>query len=798
MKTRKNRKILGGGGDDDVDKPDGTKIRTIDRSPLGRSPLVITDKTNKRPGIKVSPSESQLTPSLTPSSESQSTPSLTSQLTSPLPPPSLTSQLTSSLPPSSESQLTPPLPPSSESESQSPPPPPPPPSIVKTGKLNMGAFGSLFGNNPATPSPDSDNPPAPINIWPVEDGFNKNYMEIYNKLYTKQRSNAASPTFQLSKIIKNEIKANFPQFSEEEVNSAASEINTQLTISLKKAPEAEANAITLDPEIIKSLQDLYDSLQNANQPGVGMSETDIGILKDRIKSNVIKKINDNYKITNPFLKERYFKELKVIKEINFKEPKFEKLFTILNCNADCLKTEIQKLALGMDATSKLNIIELEKLIKKNEEDKKNEKDEEKIKAFEEYIQNLKKEIEKEKQITFTQKEIDKFDSAYNEGSIASKFFPHIKSKCGKKTSTSNNPTADSASLNLQSDNSKSPCDKYLDMDSTKYDKVSYNDMYDLLKCLIFNIKKEEDTVKVTELTRKKESLLAIMPQQFKNEKIKELKTLVDRINEKGEKTTNQLLQQKGANKQIQDIKDALKNGEYENALQSANKEAEQMFTEHKRKIEAQNKIDEEKAIKKKKDEEKQTYITKFKEEYPESGEKYLTQLNIIKTRNPSLKDFKNKFPNENQEEFWEKVVGMTLEKWQSQQSKLQNPIEKSRDLNRPGATKVQTSNDPESQSPHVKSTSKKDYNIQLGSIPSEDEIDFNKILHNFALNAEGQFIKDDKIVNIFGDEIAKSKGGNRKSKKRGGRRVSIKKTRIKQKCRDSTKKIIKILSRHTQ
>ena len=161
-------------------------------------------------------------------------------------------------------------------------------------------------------------------------------------------------------------------------------------------------------------------------------------------------------------------------------------------------------------------------------------------------------------------------------------------------------------------------------------------------------------------------------------------------------------------------------------------------------------------VQKKKDDKKE-YIEKFIERNPETGPLYINELNTP-SRILSLKEFTTRFPSEDQEEFWEKVIGMTVSKWN-----LSPSVVLLGDLNTPDATKHQPTNNPETQLSPVKSTSI----IPLGSIPTEREVLYNKSVYNFPVNENGQFIKDGNIVDMFGNQI---KGGNRKSKRRGGRR----------------------------
>jgi len=593
-------------------------------------------------------------------------------------------------------------------------------------------------------------------VWPVKPDFNPDLTEIYKIYYLIQRGKKPFK-LNLSTKLKASIKEMFPKYTEDELKTAVTQVTRQLTTSIKEAEDSEAKEITLNPEIAAQVQDYYNDLKTKNPVRQGASAEDINELKQKLKSKVLKHIDSNSIVNHPGLQRRYISELKDEKEIDLKTSKFEELYSIISCNPECLKKEIDKLAMGMEAKAKLDIIDLtEEILKLKDAESKVTSEAELAEINESLVfyENL---LEKQKHTTFTPKEIKTFEAAYNTGSIAT-IFPHIQSQCGKKT-ISNTSRLESSSTSVSEPTSSDSCVGLMARDKEKDQKLSYSDVSELLKCLIYNIKKEGNAEsinaeKIAQLTERKNSLLAILPTKFQEETKQKLKQLIEILNKKPE-TTPEFIEQRGAQKALIEVQDNLSNFNLDEIVDKLNKDSEKQILQEKKLEDERNKLKQIEEMKKQKIEEKKTFIEDFIKRNPSSGDEYIKSLSGP-ARNRNLTDFSSKFPLEDRDEFWIKVVGTPFGKWTP-----------------PKSTASSTTKKP---------TPPKSFDIKLSSQPTEDEIELNKRFFNFEVNAEGKFIKDGKVVNFLGDEPT-SVGGYRKSKRRN--RASMNKSKNKRKIRRS-------------
>jgi hypothetical protein len=408
--------------------------------------------------------------------------------------------------------------------------------------------------------------------------------------------------------------------------------------------------------------------------------------------------------------------------------------------------------MGMEAKAKLDIIDLTEEISKLKDAESKVTSEAKLLEINESLVYYEKLLEKQKDTTFTPKEIKTFEAAYNSGSIA-KIFPHIQSQCGKKT-ISNTSRLESSSTSVSEPTSSDSCVGLMARDKEKDQKLSYSDVSELLKCLIYNIKKEGNAEKIAQLTERKNSLLAILPTKFQEETKQKLKQLIEILNKKPE-TTPEFIEQRGVQKAFIEVQNNLSNFNLDDIVDKLNKDSEKQILQEKKLEDERNKLKQIEEMKKHKIEEKKTFIEDFIKRNPSSGDEYIKSLSGP-ARNRNLTDFSSKFPLEDRDEFWIKVVGTPFGKWTP-----------------PKSTASSTTKKP---------TPPKSFDIKLSSQPTEDEIELNKRFFNFEVNAEGKFIKDGKVVNFLGDEPT-SVGGYRKSKRRN--RASMNKSKNKRKIRRS-------------
>jgi hypothetical protein len=589
-------------------------------------------------------------------------------------------------------------------------------------------------------------------VWPVKPDFNPDLTEIYENYYIIQRSEKPL-TLTLSSKLKTSIKDKFPKYTEDELKTAVTQVTRQLTTSIKEAEDSEAKEMTLDPEIAAQVQNYYNDLKTKNPVPQGASAEDINEFKQNLKSKALKYLVDKHPdVNHPGLRRRYISELKDEKEIDLKTSKFEELYSIISCNPECLKKEIDKLAMGMEAKAKLDIIDLTEEISKLKDAESKVTSEAKLLEINESLVYYEKLLEKQKDTTFTPKEIKTFEAAYNSGSIA-KIFPHIQSQCGKKT-ISNTSRLESSSTSVSEPTSSDSCVGLMARDKEKDQKLSYSDVSELLKCLIYNIKKEGNAEKIAQLTERKNSLLAILPTKFQEETKQKLKQLIEILNKKPE-TTPEFIEQRGVQKAFIEVQNNLSNFNLDDIVDKLNKDSEKQILQEKKLEDERNKLKQIEEMKKQKIEEKKTFIEDFIKRNPSSGDEYIKSLSGP-ARNRNLTDFSSKFPLEDRDEFWIKVVGTPFGKWTP-----------------PKSTASSTTKKP---------TPPKSFDIKLSSQPTEDEIELNKRFFNFEVNAEGKFIKDGKVVNFLGDEPT-SVGGYRKSKRRN--RASMNKSKNKRKIRRS-------------
>ena len=591
----------------------------------------------------------------------------------------------------------------------------------------------------------------PSGDWPPKSELNPDLNEIYETYYEIQRSEKPLK-FMFPIKLKASIKEKFPEYTENELKTAVTQVTKQLTTSIKEAEDSEAKEMTLDPDIAAQVQDYYNDLKTKNPVPQGAPADEIELLKLNINSKALKYLVDNRPdVNHPGLRRRYTSELKDEKEIDLKESKFEELYSIISCNPECLKKEIDKLAMGMEAKAKLDIIDLTEQISKSEDDKRKATGEDKLAEINESLVFYEKSLDKQKHTTFTPKEIKTFDAAYNSGSIAT-IFPHIQSQCGKKTIS--NTSRLESSTSVSEPTSSNSCVGLMARDKEKDQNLSYNDVSELLKCLIYNIKKEEDVEKITQLTERKNSLLAMLPTKFQEETKQKLKQLIEILNKKTE-TTPEFIEQRGAQKALIEVQDNLSNFNLDEIVDKLNKDSEKQILQEKKLEDERNKLKQIEEMKKHKIEEKKTFIEDFIKRNPSSGDEYIKSLSGP-ARNRNLTDFSSKFPLEDRDEFWIKVVGTPFSKWTPPKSAASSTTKKP--------------------------TPPKSYDIKLSSQPSADEIELNKRFFKFEVNAEGKFIKDGKVVNFIGEEPT-SVGGYRKSKRRN--RASMNKSKNKRKIRRS-------------
>jgi hypothetical protein len=607
-------------------------------------------------------------------------------------------------------------------------------------------LGGVFDESlPTPPNQEFAKPLQPASDLPPKSELNPDLNSIYEKYYKIQRSEKPL-TFGLPTKLKVDITAKFPQYTYTEVANAVKLVTKQLNTSIKEAEDFEAREMILNSEIADQVQAFYNNLKEKNPVPQGASAEEIADFKQNLKSKALKRLVDIHDVKHPGIQRRYISELTDEKEIDLKESKFEELYKIISCNPECLKKEIDKLAMGMEAKAKLEIIDLTKQISNIEDDigkTTNEDDRpENIANLEFFKQSL----DKLQHTTFTPKEIKTFEAAYNTGSIATTF-PHIQSQCGKKTIS--NTSRFESSTSVSEATSSGSCVGLMAREKEKDQNLSYSDVSELLKCLLYNIKKEEDAEKITQLTERKNSLLGLLPMKFQEETKQKLKQLIAILNKKPE-TTPEFIEQRGAQKSLIELQDSLSNFNLDEIVDKLNKDSEEQILQEKKLEDGRNKLKQIEEMKKQKIEEKKTFIEDFIKRNPSTGDEYIKSLSGL-ARNQNLREFSSKFPQEDKEEFWIKVVGTPFSKWTPPKSAASSAIKKS-------------------------SATTKSYEIKLSSQPSPDEIELNKRFFNFELNDEGKFIKDGKVVNFLGEEPT-SVGGYRKSKRRN--RASMNKSKNK-------------------
>jgi hypothetical protein len=609
-------------------------------------------------------------------------------------------------------------------------------------------LGGVFDESlPTPPNQEFAKPLQSASDWHPKSELNPDLNEIYEKHYNIQRGNEPVKAFTLQKNLKADISKQFPQYTTTQLADAVKLVTKQLNTSIKEAEDLEAQEMILNSEIAAEVQAYYNNLKEKNPIPQGASAEEIAELKQNLKSKALKYLVDKHEVKHPGIQRRYISELKDEKEIDLKESKFEELYKIISCNPECLKKEIDKLAMGMDAKAKLEIIDVREQISKLEDDKGKTTNEDERSEIIANLEFFKESLDKLQHTTFTPKEIKTFEAAYNTGSIATTF-PHIQSQCGKKTIS--NTSRFESSTSVSEATSSGSCVGLMAREKEKDQNLSYSDVSELLKCLLYNIKKEDDVEKITQLTERKNSLLGLLPMKFQEETKQKFKQLIAILNKKPE-TTPEFIEQRGAQKSLIELQDSLSNFNLDEIVDKLNKDSEQQILEEKKLEDERNKLKQIEAMKKQKSEEKKTFIEDFMKRNPKTGDEYIKSLSGL-ARNQNLREFSSKFPQEDREEFWIKVVGTPFSKWTPPKSAASS------------ATK--------------KSAPPKSYEIKLSSQPTPDEIELNKRFFNFELNDEGKFIKDGRVVNLLGEEPT-SVGGYRKSKRRN--RASMNKSKNKRK-----------------
>ncbi len=634
---------------------------------------------------------------------------------------------------------------------------PPPKSDIKEGLA--GLLGQRKPLLPPEPVIETPTPPVEdkIEIWPPSADFPQDLVPIYNKFYLIQRGKEPYK-ITLSKKIKDEIKSTFNSYTDAEVNNAATKISKQLTQSINDALESESKTAVLDEKIINELQILYDD-RKAKNPVSNPDE--IESLKQKLKKFTDTHLNDKLNITNKYLQARYFGKIRQEDEIiDFKEEKFKNLYEIISCNPVCLRSHIDKLAMGMEEKAKRESIDLQKVIEKEENNFEKITGEEERKNKRDEINFLKKSLGDAKKTVFTLKEIKNFESEYNNGNIA-KLFPEIESQCGAKKKSSSSTSNSSSSGNSSGDTSVdgNTCTPLIKKDKTKDPELDYSGMYDLLRCLIYSINTEETPEIRDAFIERKNSLIELMPFKFKTEKAKEIKDL-NKILQTKPTTVLEQMEQESAKKSIKEINNSLENFSVSKNIEEINKTVQRIISDEKKNNDKTLAETLRKEGIKQRSEGIKNYKKGFIERNPSNGEAYLDSLNKLAKKNEILSNFSNAFPEEDKFEFWNKIVGMSFDNWTKS-------IE----------SKAAASAAPPARVGNVSKLQPVNVNLKMSSTPTPDEIELNKKLFNFELNENGQFIKDGKIVNVLGEAPLSQGGGYRKSNKKG--HVSNKKSKRK-------------------
>ena len=655
-------------------------------------------------------------------------------------------------------------------------------SLAKPNILNL--FGDQRKKQGDEKARETDNTTSDEIVIPdPDDSFDNTYLDVYKMFYLKQISNDPY-TFQKTekgKSLYNQIMLELKKppysmtFPSDIIRDVGLQIYDQVDKSIIKTKENQktkaADAI-LDPEILTKIKELFKKNMKVEIEG---ETPETKRIRNFLKINQTVKADNMF--NNSYLQERYinqaYNDLIDETNIDFNKYKFKRLYELVqegkSYTADRKPTNPYESLLDsihnvlLSETNK-DIKNLKKEIEELEQKEKTETDEKKLQEIRENITFAKDALEKSKTISFTQEEITAFKKAYTSGSL--------------KTLYSKNEDDSSTNAASSGASTSTSCETMIGNDKKNDPTLSYHKIYELQKCLFYAIAVEKDEMKKNELVERKEGLLEIMFSKFKDEKLEELKKY-NNILKKTASTQNEIIEQLGAKKARTEILTDIMNYKLENDLRSINTFVKSMLDQQaiKERDEKKKVLDEANRIKKL--DTRNKYARDFIQRNPDTGKAYLDSLSGTKL-NKNLGDFEIKFPHEDRDAFWNSYLGESYENWLQKRRQIQgenriNAIEALlSDINTSGTRSDRDINQRREIEVRMADLKKPSSTLNFSgkSLPTADELELNKKLHNFQLNEDGKFINEDgKIVNVIGEDPITQEGGNRKTKKKRHRHI---------------------------